>query len=158
MKNIYEVLSRLDIEYQKYEHPAVFTVEEASKYDRGDAIHSKNLFLRNKKGDKHYLIVIRSSIKVNIKNLEEKLGEKNLSFASPDRLMKYLGLTPGSVSPFGLINDISKEVNVIVDNGLMLGERQAFHPNINTVTLVLKTSDFKKFLDYTGNNLVYMDL
>jgi Ala-tRNA(Pro) deacylase len=72
--------------------------------------------------------------------------------------MKYLGLTPGSVSPFGLINDTNKEVNIIVDNDLISAQKQAFHPNINTSTLVISTDDFRRFLDWTGNNVIYMDL
>ena len=156
-KDIYSVLEGLDIVYEKYEHPAVFTVEEAEKHARGEGIHSKNLFLRNKKGNKHYLVVIRASKQINIKDLETKLQEKNLSFASPERMMKYLGLIPGSVSPFGLINDVNKEVQVVVDEGLLKSEKQAFHPNVNTATLAISTADFKKFLQWTGNDITYMD-
>lgn len=156
VKNIYEVLAELNIPYEKHEHPAVFTVEEAAQYERGfDAGETKNLFLRNKKGDVHYLIVAESTRKIDLKALAATLGESKLSFASPDRLMTYLGLTPGSVSPFGLINNTDKSVRVIVDQELIHHPKIGFHPNINTATLVIKSEDLKKFLDWTGNKVRY---
>lgn len=158
MNNIYTTLKTLHIEYKEYKHPAVFTVEEAEKYDRGEGVHSKNLFLRNRKGKKHYLVIFEGSKQVNLKELSNQLNESNLSFASPERLMKYLQLTPGSVSPFGLIHDENKEVEVIVDNDLLKSDNQGFHPNTNTSTLEISTGDFKKFLQQTGNKVTYLDL
>ena len=158
MKDIYPVLDELHISYEKFEHPAVFTVEEAEKQVRGDGADSKNLFLRNRKGNVHYLVVVPATKKVNLKNLEVQLSENNLSFASPERMMKYLGLTPGSVSPFGLINDVNHEVHVVVDSELLQSPKQAFHPNTNTATVVISTEDFKKFLDWTGNPVQYMEI
>lgn len=155
---IYQILKDLNITYEKYDHPAVFTVEEAEKYKRGDGVDSKNLFLRNRKGNKHYLVVMSATKRVNLDELAKNLNENDLSFASPERLQKYLGLTPGSVSPFGLINDLEKVVQVLVDNELLKSDKQAYHPNINTATLVISTADFKKFLDWTGNPLAYIDL
>lgn len=159
MKDIYHILDQLNISYEKYEHPSVYTVEEAQQYDRGiDAGKSKNLFLRNKKGDTHYLVVAESSRKVDIKELEELTGEKNLSFASPERLLTHLGLTPGSVSPFGLINNTDKSVRVLIDQRLLAYNKLAYHPNVNTATLVISKDDFIKFLEWTGNQVTYVDL
>lgn len=158
MKNIFNILDELDIKYEKHEHPAVFTVEEAEKHARGDGAHSKNLFLRNKKGNRHYLVVLGTSKKIDLKNLETLLNEKNLSFASPERLIKYLGLIPGSVSPLGLINDANKEVIVVIDKDLILADKQGLHPNINTATIVISTDDFIKFLEWTGNSINYLKL
>ncbi len=159
MKNIYQILKDLEIGYQKYDHPAVFTVEEAEKYDRGiDAGKSKNLFLRNKKGDQHFLVIIISTKTIDLKRLSALLESSKLSFASPERMMKYLGLTPGSVSPFGLVNDSEKAIKVIIDNDLLKYEKVAFHPNINTATIVINIEDFKKFLDWVGNKVAYLDL
>ena len=73
-------------------------------------------------------------------------------------IIGYLGLTPGSVSPFGLINDTSRSVQVIIDNELLKYGKVAFHPNINTATLAISIEDFKKFLDWTGNNIIYLDI
>lgn len=157
--DIYDVLDRLGIVYVKHEHPAVFTCEEAEPYyAKMKGGHSKNLFLRNKKGTKHYLVVIESSKKADLKKLENLLRESGLSFASPDRLMKYLGLTPGSVSPFGLINDLNKEVAVIVDKGLLVYDYLNYHPNINTATLEVGREDFEKFLEWCGNEVKFVEL
>lgn len=158
MSGIYKVLREIGISFEEYTHPAVFTVDEAEKYDRGDAIHSKNLFLRNKKGDTHYLVVMEGLKRANIRDLERRLNETNLSFASAERLMRYLGVTPGSVSPFALINDTHNEVQVIVDEGLLRSQKQGFHPNSNTATLILSTADFRKFLSWTGNRITYLHL
>lgn len=159
MKNIYDVLADLNIAYEKFDHPAVFTVEESDKHYQGiDAGKCKNLFLRNAKGDTHYLVIMESTKRLDLKGLALLINESKLSFASPERLLKYLELTPGSVSPFGLINDTDKSVIVLIDNGLMEYEKVAFHPNVNTSTLVIKTEDFKKFLDWTGNKISYIEL
>ena len=158
MKDIYTLLKEFGIRYEKYEHPAVFTVEEAEKYERGSGVHSKNLFLRNKKGNRYYLVVLKASKRINLKDLETRLQETGLSFASSERMMKYLSLTPGSVSPFGLINDTNKEVQVIVDKDLFTFDKQGFHPNSNTATLVISSDDFKKFLEWTTNKVTYVSL
>lgn len=159
MKSIYDILTDLNIEYEKHDHPPVFTVEEAEQYD--SAIYagkSKNLFLRNKKGKMHYLLVAESTRKINLKKLSSDLSESKLSFASPERLDKYLKITPGSVSPFGLINDSTKTVKVLIDKVLLKHYKLGFHPNINTSTLVIKSNDFEKFLKWTGNNIVFLEL
>lgn len=158
MKNIYLVLDELKITYKKYEHPAVFTVEEARKHDTGSGSYNKSIFLRNKKGDNFYLVLTLGSKRIDLKSLAVFLNETKLSFASPEKMMKYLGLTPGSVSPFGLINDVDKVVNVIVDEELLKFEKQGYHPNINTATLIISTEDLKKFLNWTGNKVTNRSL
>lgn len=159
VSDIYQTLSELNITYEKHDHPAVFTVEDSKQYDRGfEAGKTKNLFLRNKKGDKHFLVIVESSKRIDLKELSVSLKESKLSFASPERLIQYLGLTPGSVSPFGLINDQNKVVNVILDQGLLRYQKLAFHPNINTATLVISTEDFKRFLTHTGNHISFLEL
>ncbi len=159
IKNIYDILADLNIGYEKYDHQAVFTVKEAEKYNIGiEAGESKNLFLRNKKGDKHFLVIAESTAKVDLKKLSSLLDGQKLSFASPERLQKYLGVTPGSVSPFGLINDESKLIKVLVDKELLKYAKLGYHPNINTSTLVISTDDFKTFLNWTQNAVVYIDL
>ena len=103
---VYDVLAELQIPFERHEHPPVFTVEEANQHWAGiDAAHCKNLFLRNKKGTIHYLVILEHRKQADLKRLVDRLGDDRLSFASPERLMTHLGLTPGSVSPFGLIND-----------------------------------------------------
>lgn len=153
-QKVYEILNKLGISYVRHEHPPVFTVEEAERYWQGiKGAHCKNLFLRNKKGSRHYLVIIEHTKRAELKKLEDQLGEDRLSFASEDRLKRYLGLETGSVSPFGLINDSSKEVRVIIDQDLKKWDRINFHPNINTVTLEIAYSDFEKFLSWAGNSI-----
>jgi len=156
---VYEALDQLGIPYKRHEHPPVFTVEQAEQHWTDiEGLHCKNLFLRNKKGNRHYLVVAPTSKTVDLRRLNEKLGEDRLSFGSPERLMRLLGLEPGSVSPFGLINDRQKEVTVILDEDLRSAERVNFHPNVNTATVGLSRKDFEKFLAWTGNSVRYIGL
>ncbi len=158
-KKVYEALDRLGIAYSKLEHPPVFTVEQAEKHWGSiTGAHCKNLFLRNKKGNRHYLAILESSKSADIKALTKQLGEDRLSFASPERLMRYLGLEPGAVSPFGLINDSQKEVRVVIDPDLKKAERINFHPNVNTATVGIDFGNFEKFLAWCGNNVSYLKL
>jgi Ala-tRNA(Pro) deacylase len=150
-------LAGLGIAYTRHEHPPVPTVEEAAKYWSAiDATHCKNLFLRNQKGNRHYLVIVEHSKKVDLRQAADQIGDGKLSFGSPERLAKYLGLTPGSVSPFGLINDRDHSVRVVVDRDLKSAERLSFHPNINTVTLTVSVADFFRFLDACGNSVRYV--
>src|SRR4029077_14036579 len=149
------VRSRLDelgIAYTRHEHPPVATVDEAADHWAGiDATHCKNLFLRNQKGNRHYLVVLTASKRADLRAIADQIGDGKLSFASPERLMTHLGLTPGSVSPFGLINDREHTVRVVLDRDFQSSTRLAFHPNINTATLTIAAADFHKYLDSCGN-------
>jgi Ala-tRNA(Pro) deacylase len=159
MKDIYEILASLHIDYRRHDHPAVFTVEQADLHKGAiEGGQSKNLFLRNKKGQRHYLLVAEAHRPVHLKPLQALLDESTLSFASPERLMKYLGLTPGAVSPFGIVNDAQHEVVVLLDRGLMAHERLNFHPNVNTTTLTVSRQDFEKFLAHCGNEVRLLEL
>lgn len=158
-RNVLDVLDRLGISYIRHEHPPVFTVEDADKYWtdlRGT--HCKNLFLRNKKGNRHYLVVAPTLRAIDLKRLNGLLDEDRLSFGSPERLQRCLGLEPGSVSPFGLINDREKEVRVIVDEELRNSRFLGFHPNVNTATLDIAAADFEKFLAWHGSDVRYLKL
>lgn len=156
---VYQALEDLGIRWTRYEHPAVFTVEEAERHwSEIPATHCKNLFLRNKKGTTHYLAVVESSRRVDIGALTARLDEDRLSFGSPERLAQYLGLTPGSVSPFGLIHPAAKDVRVVIDAGLRRAKEVAFHPNINTATIVLAWPDFERFLEWRGNIVRYVEM
>jgi len=151
-EGVYRVLENLQIRYDRHEHPPVFTVEEATRYWADiPAAHCKNLFLRNKKGTIHYLVILEHTKQADLKQLAAKMGDDRLSFASPERLMTHLGLTAGSVSPLGLINDRERGVQVAVDLDLKDVPRIAFHPNVNTATIVLEGADFQRFLAWCGN-------
>lgn len=156
---VYRVLNDLNIKFDYHEHPPVPTVEEASKYWKGiDSTHCKNIFLRNHKGDKHYLVLLDYRCTVNIHQLEKILKQGKLTFASPPRMMKYLGLEPGSVSPFGLIHDVSNHVHIFLDENLRKAERLSFHPNLNTASLIIRYDDFISYLDWKGNSYEFICL
>jgi Ala-tRNA(Pro) deacylase len=145
-------LQELGIAFTCHEHPPVATVDEAAQHWAGiEATHCKNLFLRNQKGSRHYLVVLTASKKADLKAVAAQIGDGKLSFASPERLLTHLGLTPGSVSPFGLINDREHAVRVVLDRDFTGAPRLAFHPNINTATFTIAADDFARFLDACGN-------
>ncbi len=150
-------LRELGITFTRHEHPPVATVEEAEQHWASiDATHCKNLFLRNQKGTRHYLVILKHSKKADLRAVADQVGDGKLSFASPDRLMVHLGLTPGSVSPFGLIHDHQHDTRVVIDRDLESAVRVSFHPNINTVTLTLTFSDFQRFLAACGNTVQFV--
>jgi len=147
-----DYLTRLGIRFERHEHPPVATVAEAEQYWGGiDALHAKNLYLRNPKGTRHFLVVLAFTRRADLGALAAHFGEKKLGFASPERLEAHLGLTPGSVSPFGLINDPGHRVEVALDVAIRDAARVAFHPNVNTATLVLSGDDFHRYLAAVGH-------
>lgn len=158
-KRVLYTLESLGIKWERFEHPPVFTLEESSLYwkEHGGA-HCKNLFIRNYRGNHHYLVIIRGDKKVDLKQLTTSLAEDRLSFASAERLQKYLGLTAGAVSPFGLINDRQKEVRVVVDRDLLDEAELNFHPNVNTATIKISRDDFLKFLQWSGQKIIYLEI
>jgi Ala-tRNA(Pro) deacylase len=152
-------LSALGIEYEVFEHPPVFTAEEAAlHWSAIPGARIKNLFLRNKKGDRHYLVILGIEKQANLRQLVKLIGDDRLSFGSPERLNKYLGVTPGSVSPLGLIHDAAHTVRVIVDSDLKQADRLIFHPNDNTASLTISGGDFVKFLERQGNSVRWIRL
>jgi Ala-tRNA(Pro) deacylase len=152
-------LTELAIPYTRHEHPPVATVGEAEQHWAGiDATHCKNLFLRNQKGNRHYLVVLLHSKKADLKAVADQIGDGKLSFASPERLMTHMGLTPGSVSPFGLINNHDHAVRLILDRDLKAATRLSFHPNINTVTFTISALDFAKFVEACGNPVQHVSI
>lgn len=156
---VYEVLKELNIPFEYHEHPPAPTVEQAAKYWEGiDSTHCKNLFFRNHKGDKHYLVVLEYTKILNIKHLEQILRQGKLTFASPARLKKYLNLTPGSVSPFGLINDIDNLVHLFLDADVQQSHHLSFHPNINTASLIIPTEHFFRYLNWVGNSYEFIKI
>jgi Ala-tRNA(Pro) deacylase len=158
-KPVVERLNALGIAFERYEHPAIATAAEGEVHWAGiDAVHCKNLFLRNQKGTRHYLVILAATKRADLRAVADQIGDGKLSFASADRLMKYLGVTPGSVSPFGLIHDHNQHVRVYLDRELKLAPRISFHPNINTATLVLSFGDFERFLQACDNVVRYIDV
>lgn len=156
---LFKVLGELCISFEYHEHPPLATIEEAiihwQDYNSG---RCKNIFFRNHKGDRHYLVILEHLRLLNIHDLEKRLKQGKLTFASDQRLKKYLGVEPGSVSPFGLINDKENHVHLFIDEKLKEFDRLAFHPNDNTASLIITRSDLIKFLDHTGNSYEFIRL
>jgi Ala-tRNA(Pro) deacylase len=158
-KKVYEALEALGIPYVKHDHPPVATVAEAAVHWRGiEGAHCKNLFVRNKPGKRHYLIIAEHLKPLDLLAVSRKLGDSRLSFASDERMKRYLGLHPGEVSPFGLLGDENHEVIVVIDSGLRTSEKVNFHPNVNTATLTIAYRDLQKFLAWRKNKVVFLDL
>ncbi|MFH2142482.1 MAG: prolyl-tRNA synthetase associated domain-containing protein [Bacteroidota bacterium] len=157
--HLYKILNDLKIDFSYDEHPPAPTIEIAKKYWKDlDARHCKNLFFRNHKGNKHYLVILDHNQDMSIHDLEKILRQGKLTFASEQRMMKYLAINPGSVSPFGLINDITHHVYLFIDENLQSAERISFHPNINTATLTVAFPDFIRFLEWTKNGFEFVRL
>ncbi|NMB59935.1 MAG: prolyl-tRNA synthetase associated domain-containing protein [Chloroflexi bacterium] len=148
----------MNIPFERFEHPPVATVQEAEKYsDLHSGAHCKNLFLRDKPGRKHYLVVLRVETDVDLTKLARYFHSGRLSFASNERLFKYLGVLPGAVSPFGLVFDTNHEVITVLDKTILDAETAGFHPNVNTATLVVRVTDLLRFLDLNGSPYRVMD-
>ena len=159
MADIYELLDSIDVSYERFDHPAVFTVNEAKRLSpEMDGASTKNLFLRDKKGIRHFLVIVPQDKQVDLKELSSILEASRLSFASPDRLKKYLGIEPGSVSILALLNDPEKTVEVFVDNELWNAEIILCHPLVNTSTLAITRDGIKQFLEKTGHNLMLVEI
>lgn len=158
-KNLYLLFEKLGIEFEYYEHPEAPTIEIAQKYWEGiDSTHCKNLFFRNHKGNRHYLVLLDCNKDLDIHDLEKRLKQGKISFASPERMAKYLGVTPGSVTPYALINDAAKHVHLFIDKNLLNAKKLSFHPLVNTASVVVKQPDFIKFLEYQGNTFDFLEL
>ena len=158
-QQVYDYLEQQGIGFDYYEHPEAPTIEIASQFYRGDGtVLCKNLFFRNHKGNKHYLVIMDARHNMDIHEIEHQLHQGKLSFASPERMMRYLGVKPGSVSLFTLVNDVNHEVILFVDRKLLDAPKVSFHPNDNTASLVISNSDMLKFIESIGNRYEFMDL
>lgn len=140
--DIFSFLHQHNIKYERVDHPAVYTVAEAQeKVPPLTGAETKNLFVRTRKGNRHFLVVVGYDRSVDLKGLAAALGVKRLGFASPERLMTYLGITPGSVSLLAILNDTEAAVEVVVDSAVWASERLKCHPLVNTSTLSIARAD-----------------
>ena len=140
------------IDAPRYEHPAVMTVEESELLvPKLPGAKTKNLFVRDRKGARHFLVTVPHDIAVDLDALGTVLGAPRLGFASPERLQKYLGLAPGAVSLLGLVNDATGAVEFVIDRSLWEAEAVHAHPLVNTATMVIAHADLERFLAATGH-------
>lgn len=145
-------LDEKGIAYQWVEHPAVYTIEDLLALNLEDVEGiAKNLFLRDAKGKRHFLVVVQGEKAVNLAELGVKLEAGKLSFASEQRLEKYLGLKKGSVTPLGILNDTEHVVEVIFDEAILKQPTIGIHPNENTASVYLSASDLIELIKKEGN-------
>lgn len=156
---VYDKLDVMGISYDVEEHEAVFTIAQVDKigaFDRG--VGCKNLFLRDEKGRRHFLLIAEEHTQVDLKSVRAQLGCSRLSFGSEERLWNCLKLKPGSVSPFGVLNDTECKVEVIFDSRLKDKPDLGFHPNDNTATVWISFKDIKRVIEDNGNDIYYVKL
>ncbi|WP_282801868.1 prolyl-tRNA synthetase associated domain-containing protein [Secundilactobacillus kimchicus] len=139
---VFDFLGKLNIQYVVVFHRAVLTVDEIDFKTPGSQV--KNLLLKS--GDRYYLLIMRDDRRANFKKIAHQLGEKRLSFATSEQLQSLMGVMPGSVTPFGLLNDVAHCVTVLIDAEIDRNAPIGFHPNVNTATVVLAYSDFVRVL------------
>ena len=156
-KEIFERLEQLEIEYEKIEHPVMFTMEEIAEYGLNSHGHiPKNLVLRDVKGTRNMLVLVHGDKRADLRLIRDEIGSTKLSFASDQRLEKHLKVEKGSVSPFGIIYDTEKELEIYFDADLKKEDIVGCHPNDNTATLFLKFDDLVKYVKSCGHTISYI--
>jgi Ala-tRNA(Pro) deacylase len=147
-KELLKMLDQNNIDYTNHEHPAVFTVEEADLHHKDiDGVHSKNLFFKDKKKNL-FLVVTLSDKAIKIKDVAKKIGAKNMSFGKPELLAQVLGVIPGAVTPFAVINTGEHNIKVVLDEEMMDNNLLNFHPLENTATTTISSQNLIKFMEY----------
>ncbi|MDE0335386.1 MAG: prolyl-tRNA synthetase associated domain-containing protein [Defluviicoccus sp.] len=155
---LFERLEELGIVTETQTHAPVFTVEESRRVrGRLPGAHCKSLFLKDKKGAL-WLVVALEDRRLDLKALAPLIGSARLSFGSPERLAAHLGVVPGAVTPFALINDDERAVRPVIDSGVMRSERAHFHPLSNDATTAIAPSDLLRFVRALGHDPAVVDL
>ncbi len=157
-EHIFQIFKDISISYKLYHHEAVFTVKEAEAIDRKvGGTPCRNLFLRDKK-KKMFLVTAQNETRIDLKNLEKHLACKRLSFGSPERLFTHLGVHPGSVCPFSVINDPQHEIRTLLEKNMMNQPFVAYHPLLNTMTVTLTPQSLIKFFEHIDHPYEIIDL
>ena len=160
-ESVLEKLNELNIEFKEVTHGEVYTIEEMDALGENffeGATVCKNLFVRDQKGKRHFLVVLPEEKRAPLDVIATKIGSTRLSFASPERLMKYLKLTPGAVTPLAVINDEENAVEVILDEDLKNNVKVGVHPCVNTATLLISMNDVEKYITSCGNKMKYIKI
>ncbi len=158
-EKVFARLEELGVSYEVTEHPAVFTIGEMDALGltaKGEVC--KNLFLRDAKGRRHFLVVVPGEARADLRALAAQLESSKLSFASAERLEKYLGLKQGEVTPLGVLNDADAAVEVVNDRGLERFPCLGVHPNDNTATVWLSLADILRVVEGNGNEIRWVTL
>ena len=152
-------LRKHGIKYELYNHPPIFTVKDSQRFRKNvPGMGGKSLFLKDSRHHRYYLLSLSGKRQADIKKFCQLIGAKKLTFGRPDELEEKLDLTPGSVSPFGLMNDKNNEVSFYLDKEMSAAKKVAFHPNINTATLVLNQTDFRRFFKLVHHKINIVDI
>jgi len=155
---LFETFDALGISYELHHHKAVFTVAESEDVDAQiPGTHCRNLFLRDKKKN-NYLLCLQNATEVDMKKLPAVMNAARFSFGSSDRLWEYLGVRPGSVCPYSIINDTNNQVEIFLDKSMMDVEIVNFHPMVNTMTVSTKPESLITFIESTGHTAHIIDL
>lgn len=156
---VLETMEHANVPYKITEHPAVYTIEEMDhlQIDPQNEV-AKNLFLRDDKKQRYFLVVLPKYKQVNLQAIRTVLSSRRLSFASADALTHYLGLSKGAVSPLGVLNDTERKVEVIIDQDIKSFDRIGVHPNENTSTVWLRPADLVSIIQNHGNSINYIML
>lgn len=155
---LFDRLQQASIRVETYHHPAIFTVADGEDLHASiPGLHCRNLFLRDKKGAM-FLVTAANETKIDIMKLQRLLGSGRLSFGSPERLWHYLGVRPGSVCPFAVINDKEKAVRMVLDDTMMTADLVAVHPLDNTMSVTIAPADLVTFLRSTGHEPDILDM
>ncbi|MDO5041488.1 MAG: prolyl-tRNA synthetase associated domain-containing protein [Peptoniphilus sp.] len=158
-KEVEEKLKELDISYQLVEHEPAVTIELADKFIEGiEGVRTKTMFLTNRKKRNFYLMILDDSKRLDMDKFKDIVEEKQIKLASEDTLYEKMMLVPGVVSPFGLLNNVDKDVKVYFDREIVHEERMSFHPNTNEKTIFLKTPDVFKFIESIGYTVNIIDI
>ena len=158
-EKVFARLEELGVSYEVTEHPAVFTIGEMDALGltaKGEVC--KNLFLRDAKGRRHFLVVVPGEARADLRALAAQLESSKLSFASAERLEKHLGLKQGEVTPLGVLNDADAAVEVVFDRGLERFPCLGVHPNDNTATVWLSLADILRVVEGNGNEIRWVTL
>jgi Ala-tRNA(Pro) deacylase len=157
--DLYRWLSDQSIVYERHEHPAVFTVADVKKLVPDlPAAKTKNLFFRDVKGRRHFLVVVEGDKRVDLKRLPQALDSARISFGSAKRLKRHLGVEPGAVSLLAVVNDRDHAVELFIDRDLWQADAFQFHPLVNTATLVVARDQIERFLAATGHEAKIVDI
>lgn len=158
-ERIYQKLRELNISFGYLEHPPAPTAELAAMHWEGlEGGFCKNILFRNHKGRKHYLLIVQHDNKLAVRDVEARLKQGKLTFASEWRLEKYLGVKPGSISPLGLVFDDTHNVHVFLDEELKEYEKLFFHPNENTAAIIMTPHDLIRYIESCGNTWEFSNL
>ena len=154
-----EYLNSMGIQFKIVEHEPAYTTEEADKYIEGhDGVRTKTMFICNKKKTNYYMIIMDDSKRLDINKFKEIVSEKQMKMASEEALKEKLGIEPGMVSPFGLLNNDEKDVKIYMDKQIITEEIMTFHPNDNTKTLFITTKDLFKYFENIGYEINIIEL